>query len=56
MEKDPSIQRQQDLLAEIEAEDRSVFLPPADQQRPEPGNPDQLNHEVIVGEEKPEVI
>ena len=56
MEKDPSIQRQEDLLADIEAEDRSVFLPPADQQRPEPGLPAQLDHTIIVGEEPPEQI
>jgi hypothetical protein len=55
-EKDPSIQRQEELLDEIDEEDRSVFEPPADQQRPEAGTPDQLDQTFLPGEPKPDVI
>lgn len=55
-EKDPSMQQQEELLAEMEEEGRSVFEPPADQQRPEASTPDQLDQTFMSGEPKPDVI
>jgi hypothetical protein len=55
-ERDPSIQRQEELLAEIAEEEQSVFETPTEQQRPEVGNPEQIDQTFLPGEDRPEII